>query len=238
MAAGRPAINDLAALSDVELHGLALKRDEAAVRILTQRYNQRLYRAAWGILGNPADSEEAVQDAYIKAFTSEATFDGRAAYATWLTRIAINEALERRRAAERRTRLLERQGITEMAEYRTRLADSPISHGSPEEIAARAEFAQRLRNAVGHLPEAYRTVFVLRDVEGMSVEESADALGIPVQAVKTRLFRARRRLRQILEPELQAALQEAFPFGGEHCTALTDRVVLKLFHRQGGSSHE
>lgn len=228
MASGRQAVHDVATLSDSDLHGLALQRDEGAIRALTRRYNQRLYRVAWGILKNSADCEEAVQDAYVKAFTTSAAFDGHASYATWLTRIVINEALERRRAAERRVRLLERQGITEMAEYRARLADAPISHGSPEEIAARAEFAHRLQGAVARLPEAYRTVFVLRDVEGVSVEETASALGVPVQIVKTRLFRARRRLREILEPELRAALQDAFPFGGQRCAALTERLLARL----------
>ncbi len=234
MPSGSQALRDVAALSDIELHGLALRGDEAAIRTLTQRYNQRLYRIAWGILRNGADSEEAVQDAWIKAFTAGAPFDGRASYATWLARIAINEALERRRAAERRARLLEGQGITEMAEYRARLADGPVSHASPEESAARAEIAQRLQRAVARLPEAYRTVFVLRDVEGLSIEEAASAMGVPVQIIKTRLFRARRRLQQILEPELRAALQEAFPFGGERCAALTERVIARLLERQKG----
>ncbi|WP_329714386.1 RNA polymerase sigma factor, partial [Vineibacter terrae] len=222
MASGRQALHDMAALRDDALYALALRRDAGAIRVLTQRYNQRLYRVAWGILRNEADAEEAVQDAYVKAFTASASFEGHASYATWLTRIVINEALERRRSAERRARLLERQGITEMAEYRARLADAPISHGSPEETAARAEVAQRLQAAVARLPEMYRTVFVLRDVEGMSIEDTSRVLGIPEQAVKTRLFRARRRLQQILEPDLRAALQEAFPFGGERCAALTE----------------
>ncbi len=234
MALGRQAPLDMAALRDEQLHALALQRGAGAIRVLTQRYNQRLYRVCWGILRNEADAEEAVQDAYVKAFTASASFEGHASYATWLTRIAINEALERRRAAQRRARLLEREGITEMAEYRARLADGPISHGSPEEIAARAEVAQRLQGAVARLPEMYRTVFVLRDVEGVSVEEAAAALGVPEQTVKTRLFRARRRLQQILEPDLRAALQEAFPFGGERCAALTEKVLARLSPRQEG----
>lgn len=234
MPSGIQALRSVTTLSDMELHGLAARRDEAAIRALTQRYNQRLYRIAWGILRNEADSEEVVQDAWVKAFTAGVQFDGRASYATWLTRIAINEALGRRRAAERRARLLESQGITEMAEYRSRLADGPISHASPEEIAARAEIARRLQRAVAGLPEAYRTVFVLRDIEGVSIEEAAGAMGVPVQIIKTRLFRARRRLQQILEPELRAALQEAFPFGGERCAALTERVIARLSLQQEG----
>jgi RNA polymerase sigma-70 factor (ECF subfamily) len=231
MASGRQLVREIADLGDAELHARAIGRDEAAIRVLTQRYNQRLYRLAWGILKNASDSEEAVQDTYVKAFTTQAAFDGTASYATWLSRIAINEALERRRGMERRARLLERQGITEMGEYRARLSDAPISLGSPEEIAARAQVGQRLRAAIALLPESFRTVFVLRDVEGVSVEETAATLGIPPQTVKTRLFRARRRLQQILEPELRAALQEAFPFGGERCAALTERVLLRLSQR-------
>ncbi|HJQ55392.1 MAG TPA: RNA polymerase sigma factor [Vineibacter sp.] len=234
MVPARRAAHVVAALSDAELHSLARRHDETAICALTQRYNQRLYRVAWTILKNPADSEEAVQDAYVKAFTTSAAFDGHSSYATWLTRIVINEALERKRSIDRRARLLERQGITEMAEYRARLADGPISHGSPEEIAARAQFAQRLRAAIALLPESFRAVFVLRDVEGASVEETADSLGIPTQTVKTRLFRARRRLQQILEPDLHTALQEAFPFAGERCAALTERVLRRLSQQRQG----
>jgi RNA polymerase sigma-70 factor (ECF subfamily) len=232
MASGRQAASEIAGLSDGVLHGLAVRRDETAIRILTQRYNQRLYRIAWGILKNASDSEEAVQDAYIKAFTARATFDGSSSYATWLSRITINEALERRRGIERRARLFEREGIAEMAQYRARLSDAPISLGSPEEIAARAQFARRLRNAIASLPEPFRTVFVLRDVEGVGTEDAAATLGIAPQTVKTRLFRARRRLQKILEPDLQAALREAFPFGGERCAALTERVLLRLSQEQ------
>jgi RNA polymerase sigma-70 factor (ECF subfamily) len=234
MASGKQAVHDVAGLDDIALHALAIRQDEPAIRVLTQRYNQRLYRIAWGILKNAADSEEAVQDAYIKAFTARAVFDGNASYATWLSRITINEALERRRGSERRARLLERQGITEMAVYRERLSDGPISLGSPEEAAARAQIAQRLQGAIALLPETFRAVFVLRDVEGVSVEDAAATLGIPSQTVKTRLFRARRRLQQILEPELRAVLQEAFPFGGERCAALTERVLSRLSQQQRG----
>jgi RNA polymerase sigma-70 factor, ECF subfamily len=219
---------DHARLGDVDLHILCRARDERAVRELTRRFNQRLFRVAWAILKNPSDAEEVVQDVYVKAFTAQNDFQGQSAYATWLTRIAINEALERRRYAARRAHLLSSQGIAEMADFRARVSDAPISNDSPEQTAARAQFARRLERAIAKLPDAFRVAFVMREMEGLSVEETAALLDIPPQTVKTRLLRARRRLQEILEPELQAALHDAFPFAGERCVVLTNRLLGRL----------
>lgn len=219
-------------MADMVLHQMATHGGEAAARELMGRYNQRLYRMAWSVLKNPADAEEAVQDAYVKAFTTAAGFDGRSAYSSWLTRIVINQALERRRVAARRAELFEQEGVAAMDDYRSRRAAAPVTHGSPEEHAARAQFARRLEAAIAQIPDSLRTVFVMRDIEGLSIEETSQVLDTPPATVKTRLLRARKRLQELLEPDLKSALGEAFPFLGERCARLTDAVVLKLAERQ------
>ena len=218
-------------MADMVLHQMASHGGEAAARELMGRYNQRLYRMAWSVLKNPADAEEAVQDAYVKAFTAAAGFDGRSAYSSWLTRIVINQALERRRVAARRAELFEQEGVAAMDDYRSRRAAAPVTHGSPEEHAARAQFARRLEAAIAEIPDALRTVFVMRDVEGLSIEETAAVLDTPPATIKTRLSRARKRLQELLEPELKSALGEAFPFLGARCARLTDAVIGKLAER-------
>jgi len=214
--------------SDVELCRLVVRRDPHAVRLITSRNNQRLYRAAWSVLKDRAEAEEAVQDGYLKAFAAMDSFAGTSSLSTWLTRIVINEALERRRKAERRTRLLRERAVTDIDDYRERLMEGSQRPPSPEAETMRGQVAKVLERAIGKLPENFRTVFVLREVEGLSVEETADALQIPKETVKTRLLRARRRLQQELDPELREALHGAFPFAGADCDRLTERVLAKF----------
>jgi len=219
---------DYARASDVELCRLVVRRDPHAVRLITSRNNQRLYRAAWSVLKHRAEAEEAVQDGYLKAFAAMDSFAGTSSLSTWLTRIVINEALERRRKAERRTRLLHERAVTDIDDYRERLMEGSQRPPSPEAETMRGQVAKVLERAIGKLPENFRTVFVLREVEGLSVEETADALQIPKETVKTRLLRARRRLQRELDPELREALHGAFPFAGADCDRLTERVLAKF----------
>jgi RNA polymerase sigma-70 factor, ECF subfamily len=216
--------------SDLELCRLIVRRDRQAVRLVTRRNNQRLYRAAWSVLKNRAEAEEAVQDGYLKAFAAIGSFDGRSSLSTWLTRIVVNEALGRRRTTQRRARLLQAHDVTDIADYRESAmagAERPgdASPRTPEAEIARAQIARLLERAIGELPETFRTVFVLREVEGLSVEETADALQLPKETVKTRDLRARRRLQDALDPDLRDALRGVFPFAGADCDALTDRVL-------------
>ena len=214
--------------SDVELCRLVVQRDPHAIRLITSRNNQRLYRAAWSILKDRAEAEEAVQDGYLKAFAAMDGFEGRSALTTWLTRIVINEALARRRTAERRARLYREQQIADIEIYRERFMASTVATESPEADVMRRQVARVLERAIGKLPENFRTVFVLREVEGLSVDETAEVLQIPGETVKTRLLRARRRLQQELDPELREALHDTFPFAGCECSALTERVIAKF----------
>lgn len=218
----------LEALDDLALARAAVGRDADAVRLITTRNNQRLFRAAWSVLKNRAEAEEAVQEAYMKAFAAMARFEGKSALSTWLTRIVINEALARRRSAARRAQHLEKSGISDLEAYRMKLNAQPDGAPSPEAEASRAEVARLLEVAIARLPEIFRTVFVLREIEDLSVEETAEALGIPPATVKTRFLRARRRLQQELAPDLKGALGETFAFAGANCERMTARVLKSL----------
>jgi RNA polymerase sigma-70 factor, ECF subfamily len=218
---------DYTALSDDELACRIAARDVAAVRLVTGRNNQRLFRTAWSILKDRSEAEEAVQDGYLKAFDAIGTFAGRSSLSTWLTRIVVNEALSRRSRAQKRVRLLNQESVLVLEEYREKLMAGSITQ-SPERILMRRQIAKLLEMAIARLPDIFRPVFVLREIEGLSVEETAEALQIPEETVKTRLFRARRRLQKELGPEMRNALSETFTFAGADCEALTNRVLARF----------
>jgi RNA polymerase sigma-70 factor (ECF subfamily) len=215
---------DYGALGDVELVRLCAARDRGAITHVISSNNQRMFRSAWSILGNRAEAEECVQSAYLAAFAAIGTFEGRSALSTWLTRIVINEALGRRRAEERRRRHLEGKGVTVLDDYRDALMRGSAAD-TPEVSVAREQIRKLLEQAVAGLPDAFRTVFVLREIEGLSSEETAAILDVPVATVKTRLFRGRRKLQEMLAPELGSVLTGTFPFAGSDCAALTERVL-------------
>ena len=179
-------------------------------------------------MGDRAEAEDAVQDAYLKAFAAIGRFEGRSSLSTWLTRIVVNEALERRRTAQKRQLILQSQSVIDIDDYRERLMAGSQASQSPEAEAMRTQIAKLLERAIANLPEAFRPVFVLREIEGLSVEETADALQIPAATVKTRLLRSRRILQRELAPEIHEALRDTFPFAGRDCDALTERVLAKF----------
>jgi RNA polymerase sigma-70 factor, ECF subfamily len=216
---------DYEAMDDVNLARLISARDAEAVRFVTTRNNQRMFRAAWSILKHRADAEDAVQTAYLRAFAAIETFEGRSSLSTWLTRIVINEALGRKRAAKRRRAQLDGSSVTVLDDYREKLMRGSTSGTSPETEVARIQVRRLLEDAISALPAGFRLVFVLREIEGMTVEATAEALGLKPATVKTRFLRARRRLQDALAPELSAALADSFAFAGGDCEALTDRVV-------------
>jgi RNA polymerase sigma-70 factor (ECF subfamily) len=209
--------------SDEELVRRALLRDEAAVRALTIRYNRRLFRVARGILRNDAEAEDVVQETYVRAFTGLDMFRGDAAFGTWITRIAMNEALGRLRK-QKPTVDWESYG-----ENRTQaqVIHFPVSAASidPEKTMAQGEIRVILEKAIDQLPDSFRIVFVARVVEGMTVEETADLFSLKPETVKTRLHRARALLRESLETQLGPALTDTFPFGGRRCEAMTEKIV-------------
>lgn len=218
---------DHACLSDAELARRCAARDRGAILHVITANNQRLFRTAWSILKSRPDAEEAVQAAYLSAFASIGSFEGRSALSTWLTRIVVNEALGRRRLEQRRRRQLEEKGVAVLDDYRDALMRGSEAE-TPDAAMARQEVRKLLEKAVAELPDSFRTVFVMREVEGLSSEETAEILGIPLATVKTRLFRSRRRLKEMLAPELSSVLSGTFPFAGSDCAALTKRVLARL----------
>ena len=224
MSAKRNLALDYAAMPDIELARYCASGDSSAVRHLVSTNNQRLFRTAWSILKNRQEAEDVVQSCYAKALAAIGAFEGRSSLTTWLTRIAINEALARRRTQERRRKYLEAEGVEVLENYREQLAKGSYAP-SPEAEAAREQLRSILERAIADLPENFRTVFVLHEIEGVPVEEAAQALDIPTGTVKTRLMRARRKLQQALAPEVRSALTGTFPFAGLDCARLTERVI-------------
>jgi len=227
MAASVQTAADYKALRELELARCCAERDREAIRHVIAANNQRLFRTAWSILKNRHDAEEAVQAAYLAAFAAIGSFEGRSALSTWLTRILVNEALGRRRSEQRRRHQLEQEGVAMLDDYREALMRGSAAE-TPDAAVAREQIRKLLEEAVGELAEPFRTVFVLREIEGMSGEDTAEVLGIPVATVKTRLLRGRRRLQQMLAPELSTVLNGTFPFAGNDCAALTERVLARL----------
>jgi RNA polymerase sigma-70 factor (ECF subfamily) len=218
---------DYAALGDAEVARLCAARDAQAVRHVLTANNQRLFRTAWSILGDRSEAEEAVQAAYVSAFAAMDRFEGRSSLSTWLVRITVNEALGRKRAQRRRRAHLENAGVSVLEDYRDKLMRGSQAP-APDANLAREQLRALLEHEVGELPENFRAVFVLREIEGLSVEETAEALAIPQATVKTRLLRARRRLQDALAPEVRTALTGTFPFAGADCSAMADRVLKEL----------
>lgn len=222
-----PKLTHVESADDEELARRCAAGDRDAMASVIGANNQRLFRAAWSILRSRQEAEEAVQSAYLHAFAKIASFEGRSSIATWLTRIVINEALGRRRAASRRRRALAEQGVAMFDDYRTQLMRGSDSE-TPDVSVAREQLRKMIEQAVEELPDQYRTVFILRDVEGVSGDETAEILGIPTATVKTRLFRSRQKLKALLAPEVSAVLSGTFPFAGLDCAALTARVLARL----------
>jgi RNA polymerase sigma-70 factor (ECF subfamily) len=213
--------------SEAALVMRALARDAVALAEIMRRNNRRLYRAAWGILRDEQEAEDAVQDCYLKAFAALPGFRGEAALSTWLTRIAINEALMRRRK-----RQAQAASVGNVIPLRpdekpaAEVADDPAL--SPEAIAMRAQLRPYLEDAVADLPEDQRAVFVLRALEELSVEETAQVLDLNPQTVRTRFLRARRKLQEQLQRELKLTFGEMLPFAGARCDRLIQRVLALL----------
>ena len=233
MSSRRNLALDYAGMADVELARCCVSGDAEAVRHLVSANNQRLFRTAWSILRNRQEAEDVVQSAYAKGLAAMGSFEGRSSLTTWLTRIAINEALAYRRSQERRRRHLEAEGVEVLETYREQLAKGSYAP-SPEAEAAREQLRALLERAIGELPENFRTVFVLHEIEGVSVEEAAQALDIPTGTVKTRLMRARRKLQQSLAPEVRNALTGTFPFAGADCARMTERVIADFVEQRSG----
>jgi RNA polymerase sigma-70 factor (ECF subfamily) len=208
-------------LRDEEVVSRVLAGETALFEILMRRYNQRLYRMSRMILRDDGEAEDVMQDAYVRAYEHLNQFAGKAAFSTWLTRIAIHEALARKR---RRSRMDELDAMPANGETMSILKSSDPS---PEAGSATAEARQMLEEAVDQLPEAYRSVVVMREVEDMSVAETADSLGVSEAVVKTRLHRAHAMLRKALYARAKGRATDLYQFHAVRC----DRVVKAVFER-------
>jgi RNA polymerase sigma-70 factor (ECF subfamily) len=215
-----------AATSDAELVRRARGGDEAAIRLILQANNRRLYRLARGILRNDSEAEDVVQETYVRAFTHLEDFRGDSSLATWLGRIAINEALGRLR---RRRSTVEWTSLPP-GTLEAQIIQFPLSAASqdPEKSMAQREIQHVVEHAIDDLPEAFRIVFITRVIEGMNVEETAEILGLKPETVKTRLHRARTMLRDNVERKIGPVVMEAFPFAGKRCERLTEAVLKRL----------
>jgi RNA polymerase sigma-70 factor (ECF subfamily) len=213
--------------SDAQLVHLARQRDAGAFHTIIERHNRRLYRLARAVTADDTDAEDAVQDAYIRAFTNLDQFRGDSSLATWLSRIVLNEALGRLR---RRRPTVDLEVIEKHPPPQGQVIQFPAASPQldPERTMAQREIQCLLEQAIDDLPEAFRTVLVARTIEEMSVKETADLFGLRVETVKTRLHRARELLKQALEKHADSALTDVFPFGGHRCDRITSAVLQRF----------
>ncbi len=215
--------------SDIVLVARLRRGDGGAFEAIMRRYNQRLYRVARSIVANDAEAEDVVQTAYLTAYAKLADFKGPGGFSAWLVRIATNEALGR----------LRRRGkVISLEEYlnRGRDPEAPevmelpdLERPDPERLAASGEVRRLIEQLIDEMPDSFRTVFVLRAVEQMSVAETAASLGIRPETVKTRYHRARGHLRAALERQVVESADTAFPIAGARC----DRIVAAVLRRLG-----
>jgi RNA polymerase sigma-70 factor, ECF subfamily len=201
-------------------------RDVAAFEAMMRRHNRRLFRVARAILRSDQDAEDALQDAYLAAYRGMAAFRAEASLSTWLTRIVINEAYGRLRKMARAP-VVALEEAHEMPNEPSGPGDLRSQPEAPDAAAMRGEIRRLLERHIDALPEQFRTAFVLREVEELSVEEAAACLGVPEATVRSRTFRARALLRAALAREIDVATVDAFAFAGARC----DRIVANVLQR-------
>ena len=204
----------------------------AALEALMRRHNGRLFRVARAILKDDAAAEDALQDAYVQAFRRSEQFRGEAELATWLTRIVINQALMVLRKRKREPIVVPFRGLgADGQEGRSddMTSDLPDEKAeSPSDSTLRGEIRKVIERRIDQLPVAFRTVFVMREVEEMTVQETAECLGIPPATVRTRLFRARALLRESLERDMDTARAGVYGFAGARCDRIVAAVLARL----------
>ncbi|MGJ5130855.1 RNA polymerase sigma factor [Bradyrhizobium oligotrophicum] len=202
----------------------AKARDETAIRAILQANNRRLFRIARGILRNDSEAEDVVQETYVRALTHLDAFRGQSSLSTWLVRIAMNEAMGRLRGRRPALQLdAEREN-----KPRAEVIQFPATSSDPEKSVAQRQIQAVVERAIDELSEPFRLVFIARVIEEMSIDETADLLGLKPETVKTRLHRARGMLRENVEKEIGPVLLDAFPFAGPRCERLTEAVLDRL----------
>ena len=214
--------------SDAEDDASVVRRvltgDPMAFAVVMRRFNRRLYRLARAVMGDDAEAEDALQEVYLNAYRCLGQFRGDASLATWLSRLVVNECLGRMRRSARRQNVIPIVPSASAAELEAVPSDEI---DSPDVAADRAQMRAILERRIDGLPEAFRAVFVLRSVEELSVEETAECLGIPAETVRSRHFRAKGLLREALAREVDIAERTVWEFAGTRC----DRIVAGVLSR-------
>jgi RNA polymerase sigma-70 factor (ECF subfamily) len=216
-------LEECATISDADVVNRVRAGEVGLYEMLMRRYNQRLFRVIRSVVTNDSEAEDILQEAWVRAYEHLNQFEGRASFSTWITRVAFYEALARLRKSKR-MRPLERPGGEIMAEVERRRTTSE----TPEAQAIRGELARTLEAAVDALPESYRSVFVLRELEHISTSDTAACLELSEEAVKTRLHRSRALLRHDLEKRLGPVVAETYSFLGKRCDRIVERVLARI----------
>jgi RNA polymerase sigma-70 factor, ECF subfamily len=219
----QPLIASAPEMSDEEIVRRVVGGERELFELLLRRYNQRIYRAVRAVLRNPDDTEDVMQQAYVSAYRHLHQFEGRASFATWLTKIALREA-----AAKNKKNVSLLHVVPELGAEDTTMNDFPEPGPDPETRAVAADLMQHVEAEVAALPETYRSVLLLREVEGLSTEETAACLDISTDVVKTRLHRARTMLRDALYRRAGVGLQTIFTFGSSRCDRVVSRVMEQI----------
>lgn len=212
-------------IPDTEFARLAAQGDGAAFVAIMRRHNQLLFRTARGIVRSDGEAEDVVQDAWMQAWRGLSAFRAESKLSTWLVRITVNEAL--RRLRRKSAQIIPLETAMTSSDNDTRSALTEASDRSPEQSLARLQVRHLIEARIDLLPEMFRSVFILRAIEEMSVDEVADVLDIPAATVRTRYFRARALLRESLAQEIDIAIDDAFSFAGDRC----DRIVANVMER-------
>lgn len=215
-------------LSDSEFAQRIAAGDQSAFEVLMRKYNRMLYRTARAILKDDAEAEDALQLAYLQAYRSIGGFRGESKLSTWLTRIVVNEALMRARKRSRESAVIPLESVTDEEGNILTSEGSATGAERPDAAAMRGEMRALIERKIDALPDVFRTVFVLRALEELSVEETAVCLGIPEPTVRTRFFRARSLLRESLAKEVDYAIDGAFAFAGSRCDRIVSGVLDRL----------
>ncbi len=228
-AAQRIAVDTVPEPTDRELVARVRNGDAAAFGLIMRRHNGWLYRLARSVLKDGSEAEDVLQETYVRAYTKIDRVVGPDGFASWLGKIALNEAISRIRKQSRVILLEDHLGRSRGQSNETRMETVTSDHPDPERLAASVELGRLIEEAVDGLPTDFRTVFVLRAIEGLSVAETSDYLSIRPETVKTRFHRARTLLRAALGEQIGALMPSLFPFGGERC----DRIVATVLARLG-----
>jgi RNA polymerase sigma-70 factor (ECF subfamily) len=218
-------------LTDTALAGRIASGDRLALQYVMRRHNQTLYRTARSILKDDAEAEDAVQEAYVLAYRAMDRFRGDAKLSTWLIRIVVNTAIRRARKINRSAEVIDLVADPADLGETSRNSEADMHERAPEQpehSALRAEMRRLIEDKINRLPDAFRTVFVLREIEEMSVDETALCLEIPEATVRTRHFRAKGLLREALAREIDFNIGEAFSFAGDRCDRIVAGVLRQL----------